>query len=113
MNDCDLPVLQVKTNRLLDREKMDIYYFTVVARDGGSPALSSTTTVTIHVDDVNDNTPFFVYPTEVRQGSYMSLLDGSKGSFRDRVVCALLNAPATCKCISGTDLLRQFYVLPH
>ena len=25
----------------------------------------------------------------------------------------LLNVPATCQCISGTDLLRQFYVLPH
>ena len=25
----------------------------------------------------------------------------------------LLNIPATCQCISGTDLLRQFYVLPH
>ena len=25
----------------------------------------------------------------------------------------MLNVPATCKCISGTDLLRQFYVLPH
>ena len=25
----------------------------------------------------------------------------------------LLNVPATCKCISGTDLLRQFYVWPH
>ena len=25
----------------------------------------------------------------------------------------LLNFPATCLCISGTDLLRQFYVLPH
>ena len=29
------------------------------------------------------------------------------------IVCWLLNVPATCKCISGTDLLRQFYVLPH
>ena len=27
-------------------------------------------------------------------------------------VCWLLNVPATCECISGTDLLRQFYVLP-
>ena len=27
------------------------------------------------------------------------------------VVC--LNVPATCECISGTDLRRQFYVLPH
>ena len=25
----------------------------------------------------------------------------------------LLNVPATCECISGTDLRRQFYVLPH
>ena len=25
----------------------------------------------------------------------------------------LLNVPTTCQCISGTDLLRQFYVLPH
>ena len=29
------------------------------------------------------------------------------------VVCWLLSVPATCQCISGTDLLRQFYVLPH
>ena len=28
-------------------------------------------------------------------------------------VCWLLNIPATCQCISGTDLLRQFYVLPY
>ena len=28
-------------------------------------------------------------------------------------VCWLLNVPATFECISGTDLLRQFYVLPH
>ena len=31
----------------------------------------------------------------------------------DRDVCWLLNLPATCKCVSGMDLLRQFYVLPH
>ena len=29
------------------------------------------------------------------------------------VVGWLLNVPATCECILGTDLLRQFYVLPH
>ena len=28
-------------------------------------------------------------------------------------VCWWLYVPATCECISGTDLLRQFYVLPH
>ena len=25
----------------------------------------------------------------------------------------LLNVTETCECISGTDQLRQFYVLPH
>ena len=37
-------------------------------------------------------------------------------SATDRVVVVvgwLLNVPATCECISGTDLHRQFYVLPH
>ena len=29
------------------------------------------------------------------------------------LVACLLNVPATCECISGTDLLRQFDVLPH
>ena len=29
------------------------------------------------------------------------------------VVCWLLNVPATCESILGTDLLRQFYLLPH
>ena len=29
------------------------------------------------------------------------------------VVCWLLNVPTTGLCISGTDLLRQLYVLPH
>ena len=28
-------------------------------------------------------------------------------------VCCLLNVLVTCKWISGTDLLRQLYVLPH
>ena len=31
----------------------------------------------------------------------------------DVFVSWLLNVPATGKCISGTDLHRQFYVLPH
>ena len=30
-----------------------------------------------------------------------------------KFVCWLLNVPATGECISGTDLLRQLYVLPH
>ena len=37
----------------------------------------------------------------------------SRGLRMAVVVGWLLNVPATCECISGTDLLRQFYVLPH
>ena len=29
------------------------------------------------------------------------------------VVCWFLNVPATCECVSGTDQLRQLYVLVH
>ena len=32
---------------------------------------------------------------------------------RTVVVCWLLNVPATWECTSGTDLLRQVFVLPH
>ena len=32
---------------------------------------------------------------------------------RGEFVCWLVNVSATCRCISGTDLLRQLYVLPH
>ena len=35
------------------------------------------------------------------------------GSSKVVDVCWLLNVPATCEWISGTDLLGQLYVLPH
>ena len=52
---------------------------------------------------------------EKRRNSYRQWqISSVKGLSRVKVVvCWLLNVPATCKCISGTDLLRQFYVLPH
>ena len=39
--------------------------------------------------------------------------DNLQAGCKVRFVCWLLNVPATCECISGTDLLRQFYMLPH
>ncbi|KAM3866668.1 protocadherin alpha-3-like [Diretmus argenteus] len=49
-------------NGRLDRENMAQYNVTIVATDGGTPALSSTTIVTVHVSDVNDNAPRFTEP---------------------------------------------------
>ena len=42
-----------------------------------------------------------------------TLGSGQQGRWWGLFVCLLLSVPATCECISRTDLLRQFYVLPH
>ena len=39
------------------------YEFSIVAEDLGRPPLSATTTVQVRVTDVNDNSPFFLFPT--------------------------------------------------
>lgn len=49
----------VRTNVVFDREKTPGFIFHVIAFDGGSPAFSATSTVSVKIDDVNDNTPEF------------------------------------------------------
>ncbi|XP_074530020.1 protocadherin alpha-8-like isoform X6 [Halichoeres trimaculatus] len=44
---------------LLDREKTSQYNVSITATDEGTPPLSSTSIVTVHVSDVNDNPPQF------------------------------------------------------
>ncbi|KAM5214051.1 protocadherin alpha-2-like [Hipposideros larvatus] len=46
----------------LDRESMSHYTVVVTARDGGSPSLSATASVSVEVADVNDNAPAFAQP---------------------------------------------------
>ena len=53
---------EIRTNAVLDRETVDTYTFDVIAQDGGNPALTATTPVTVTVNDVNDNPPFFIQP---------------------------------------------------
>ncbi|XP_018592670.2 protocadherin alpha-3-like isoform X2 [Scleropages formosus] len=43
----------------LDRESSSQYNVTITAADEGTPPLSSTTVITVHVSDVNDNAPRF------------------------------------------------------
>ena len=43
----------------LDREDTDQYTLEVVARDASAVPLSTTTTVMVYVDDINDNVPEF------------------------------------------------------
>ncbi|XP_016021857.2 protocadherin alpha-12 isoform X6 [Rousettus aegyptiacus] len=46
----------------LDRENVENYELVVTARDGGSPSLSATASVSVEVADVNDNAPAFAQP---------------------------------------------------
>ncbi|XP_062485286.1 protocadherin gamma-B5-like [Pezoporus occidentalis] len=50
---------KVVTASALDREQESEHRVTVVARDRGSPALSSSTVLVLEVSDVNDNAPVF------------------------------------------------------
>ncbi|XP_036433583.1 protocadherin alpha-3-like [Colossoma macropomum] len=46
----------------LDRESTSQYSITITATDEGTPPLSSSTVITVHVSDVNDNPPRFPEP---------------------------------------------------
>ncbi|XP_028272664.1 protocadherin alpha-3-like [Parambassis ranga] len=46
----------------LDRENASLYHVTVAATDEGSPPLSSSRVISVHVSDVNDNPPRFMEP---------------------------------------------------
>ncbi|XP_052597965.1 protocadherin gamma-B6 isoform X11 [Peromyscus californicus insignis] len=47
------------TNGAIDREQNPQYNVTISATDRGKPPLSSSTTITLHITDVNDNAPAF------------------------------------------------------
>ena len=49
-------------NGPLDRESVSHYDITLVATDEGSPSLSSSSVITVHISDVNDNPPRFPEP---------------------------------------------------
>ncbi|CAI5652148.1 unnamed protein product [Oreochromis niloticus] len=49
-------------NGPLDRETTDEYNVTIIATDEGAPPLSSTSIISVHVSDVNDNSPRFSEP---------------------------------------------------
>lgn len=61
----------VRNSELLDREKQAVYYLTLQATDGGD--LSSSTTLQIHVLDINDNSP-------VVSGSYNIFVQEEEGN---------------------------------
>ncbi|XP_032951868.1 protocadherin gamma-B4 isoform X18 [Rhinolophus ferrumequinum] len=53
------------TDGVLDREQTPEYNVTITATDKGKPPLSSSSSITLHIGDVNDNAPVF------QQSSYV------------------------------------------
>ncbi len=49
-------------NGPLDRESVSQYNVTIMATDEGTPPLSSTSVIPVHISDVNDNAPLFSEP---------------------------------------------------
>ncbi|XP_076313585.1 protocadherin-like wing polarity protein stan isoform X2 [Tachypleus tridentatus] len=49
----------IRTTRLLDRESVPHYQLVAYAVDRGSPAMSTSVSITIYVEDINDNPPRF------------------------------------------------------
>ena len=59
----------------IDREVITQFTFTVVASDGGSPAMSSSSSVVVTITDINDNAPVFQqssYTARVREDAAVS-----------------------------------------
>lgn len=59
----------IRVSGALDRERMTTHRLLVVARDHGSPSLSSSVEVEINVLDVNDNAPMFHGYDELEEGA--------------------------------------------
>jgi len=51
---------KVVTRALLDRETEDEYHLNITCSDGGQPARTAVRDVIVTVNDVNDNTPYFL-----------------------------------------------------
>ncbi|XP_053575593.1 protocadherin gamma-B5 [Bombina bombina] len=75
--------------RSIDYEQHKDFRIQIMARDSGSPYLSSNATIIIHVVDLNDNAPKVLYPSSESSGSgvfEMVPLTSQQGSLITKVV---------------------------
>ena len=66
---------EVVINQDIDRELVTQFTFTVVASDGGNPAMSASSSVVVSISDINDNAPVFQqssYAVRVREDTAVS-----------------------------------------
>lgn len=72
----------VRTNIVLDREIRDVYNLKIIATDEGVPQLTGTSTIRVHIVDINDNQPTFP-PNNV-----VSVSEGKSREDRS-IICAI------------------------
>ena len=65
---------EIKSIRRLDREHIEEYNFTAIARDNGVPPKSSSAMVFVKLTDINDNGPDFIFPNSVNYSVNLSYL---------------------------------------
>ncbi|KAG8507314.1 Protocadherin-23 [Galemys pyrenaicus] len=91
---------EVVTTTRLDREVQEVFTLLVLVRDGGLPALSSTTTVLCSVEDENDHAPDIALPShviEVLENQAPGVVSAVLASDRD----AGSNGAVECHIIGG------------
>ncbi|XP_069447847.1 cadherin-related family member 2 isoform X1 [Ovis canadensis] len=98
--DPDSGQVTVRDRELLDREKQAVYYLTLQATDGGN--LSSSTTLQIHVLDVNDNSP-------VVSGSYNIFVQEEEGNVSVAIQAHDNDQPDTKNSLLHFSLLPSLY----
>ena len=77
---CVAGVISVADPSLLDRETQPTLSLRLIATDGGVNAMNSVLFITVDLDDINDNAPYFVgtpYSTNIAE--VMITLDCSSG----------------------------------
>lgn len=83
---------QLSTLTSLDREEAASYHLTLIASDGGMPALMDTTELLVNVEDINDEPPVFGVSAHI-----VELIEGQDYSdFITFQVCILAGEEGFC-----------------
>ena len=93
----------VRTSRVLDRETVAQYQLLALAVDRGSPTRSSSVTVVVDVDDINDNPPMFDTDRIQLYIAENSPIGSTVGEVRARDPDAGRNAEIKYSIVGGPD----------
>ncbi|XP_030648034.1 protocadherin beta-6-like [Chanos chanos] len=95
----------IQAMRGFDYEKFRSFKVQVVARDNGSPPLSSNVTVSVFITDENDNSPQILYPSPER-GSFMTEMVP-----RSVIAGSLVSKVIAVDADSGQNAWLSYYIV--